>query len=62
VVRSGEGELGTFVTESRNVLEDFKKIFGEEPANPAIVSLAIDSNDTHTSAEAFFGPIKFRQP
>jgi Protein of unknown function (DUF3047) len=62
VVRSGEAELGTFVTESRNVLEDFKKIYGEEPANPAIVSLAIDSNDTHTSAEAFFGPIKFRQP
>jgi hypothetical protein len=62
VVRSGDAELGTFLTESRNVREDFKKIYGEEPADPLIVSLAIDSNDTHTSAESYFGPIKFRQP
>ena len=38
--------------------EDFKKIYGEEPTDPLVVSLAIDSNDTHTSAEAFFGPIR----
>jgi hypothetical protein len=62
VVRSGEAELGTFLTESRNVREDFKKIYGEEPTDPLVVSLAIDSNDTHTSAEAFFGPIRFRHP
>jgi hypothetical protein len=62
VVHSGEAELGTFLTESRNVREDFNRIYGSEPPDPAVISLAIDSNDTHTSAEAFFGPIKFRQP
>lgn len=62
VVRSGEADVGKWLTESRNVREDFKKIYGEEPADPAVVSLAIDSDDTHTSAEAFFGRVLFRQP
>lgn len=62
VVRSGEAELGQWLTERRNVREDFRKIYGEYPDNPAAVSIAIDSNDTHTTAESFFGPIFFRKP
>jgi len=62
VVRSGEAELGKWITESRNVREDFKKIYGEEPDRPGALSLSIDSNDTHSSSEAFFGRILFRAP
>src|SRR2546425_2821016 len=62
VVRSGTSDLGKCFTEQRNVVEDFKKIYGDAPDNPAAVSLSIDSNDTHSSSEAFFGRILFRRP
>ena len=62
VVRSGPGELGKWLTERRNVVEDYRKIYGEEPDNPGAVSIAIDSDDTHSSAEALFGAIVFRKP
>ena len=62
VVRSGTADLGKWITEHRNVREDFKKIYGDEPDNPAAVSLAADSNDTHSSSEAFFGRILIRRP
>lgn len=62
VLRSGAGQLGTWITESRNVGEDFRKIYGEEPAKPDAVSISIDSNDTNSVAESFVGPILFRSP
>lgn len=62
VLRSGPADLGKWLTESRNVREDFKKVYGEEPDNPGAVSLSIDSNDTGSMAEAFIGPIRFRRP
>ena len=62
VVRSGEAQLGQWVTERRNVREDFKKIYGAEPDKPAAISLSIDSNDTHSASESFIGPLLFRRP
>jgi hypothetical protein len=63
VVRSGAAELGKWVTESRNVLEDYQKIYGEAPGEEVgAVSISIDSNDTRSSAEAYFGEILFRKP
>jgi hypothetical protein len=62
VVRSGPADLGRWLTERRNVREDYKTIFGEEPDDPAVVSVAIDSDDVKGSAEAFIGPILFKRP
>jgi hypothetical protein len=62
IVRSGPGELGKWLTERRNVREDFKKIHGEDPEDPDAVSLAVDSNDTHSTAESFIGTVLFRRP
>jgi Protein of unknown function (DUF3047) len=61
VVRSGEAELGRWITERRNVREDFKRIYGEEPDAPIeVVSIGIDSNDTRSRAESYLGAILFR--
>ena len=60
VVRSGSGDLNKWVAETRNVVEDFKKIYGEAPEDPAILSLSIDSNDTGTTSEAMIGAIRFK--
>ena len=61
VLRTGSAELGKWVTERRNVAEDFRKIYGEEPEPPAAVSIAIDSNDTNSVEESFIGPIVFKK-
>lgn len=63
VVRSGPAELGKWLTETRNVLEDYQKIYGEAPAEDVgAISISIDSNDTRSAAEAYFGEILFRKP
>jgi len=63
VVRSGAADLGKWLTERRNVLEDYKKIYGENPSEEVgVISVLIDSNDTRSSAEAFVGEILFRKP
>jgi len=63
VVRSGAAELGRWMTETRNVYDDFKRIYGEAPSEPVgAVSVAIDSNDTRSSAESYIGTILFRKP
>jgi DUF3047 family protein len=62
VMRSGAAELGKWITERRNVVEDYKKIYGAQPDNPGYISIAIDSDDTASSAESVFGSIRFRSP
>jgi hypothetical protein len=63
VVRSGSSELGKWLTERRNVLEDFNKIYGGSPSEDVgVISVLIDSNDTRSSAESFVGDILFRKP
>lgn len=63
VVRSGPKDLGKWLDESRNVYEDYKRIYGEEPQELIkAVSLAIDSDDTQSSAEGYVAQIVFRSP
>lgn len=60
VMRSGSEDLGKWLTERRNVAEDYVKIFGEAPDDPRAITISIDSNDTRSMAESFMGPIVFR--
>jgi len=62
VLHSGSGELGKWITERRNVVEDFRKIYGEAADKPSALSLAIDSDDTRSSTESFIGPTVFTRP
>jgi hypothetical protein len=62
VVRSGSNDLGKWITERRNVVEDFRTIYGEPPDNPSALSLSIDSDDTRSSADSLIGPTVFTRP
>lgn len=62
VVRSGPADLGKWITERRNVRDDYKQIFGEEPEDPSVISFGIDSDDVKGTAESYMGPIMFRKP
>jgi hypothetical protein len=59
VVRSGPRDLNRWLTERRNVYEDYRKAFGENPESPQAVVISIDTNDTHSTAAAFIGRIVF---
>jgi hypothetical protein len=61
VVRSGRSDAGRWLTETRNVRDDYRQIYGEEPPEAiGLISLAIDSNDTRSTAESCVGEILFR--
>ena len=62
VIRSGTADLGKWLTERRNVCEDYKKVYNEDCEPPSAVSVAIDSNDTNSTAESFVGAIFFKRP
>jgi len=61
VVRAGQAELGKWVTERRNVLEDYRMLYGEDAEDPTVIALSIDTNDTRSWSESFLGPIRFRR-
>jgi Protein of unknown function (DUF3047) len=61
VVRSGPAELGKWITETRNVYEDYKKLYGKEPPPVKGVRLQINSQHTETSAESMFADVVFRK-
>jgi hypothetical protein len=62
VLRSGPAELGRWLAEQRNVAQDFKRIYGEEPGDPGALSIGIDSDDVKGTAEAYVGALSFRKP
>ena len=57
-VESGSANLGTWQTERRDIVRDYRAAFGEEP--PAISGVAImtDGDNTGGSATAYFGDIR----
>ena len=60
VVRSGKKDLNKWITERRNVLEDYKKIFSSTPPKIGGISIMIDSDDTNDTAESFLKKITFK--
>ena len=61
VVKSGPSELGQWVTITRNVYEDYKRLFGEEPPPVKGVRVQINSQHTGTTAEGGFGRLVFKK-
>lgn len=62
VVRSGGQALGRWLDERRDLVQDYRMLFGKTPPPPQAIALSIDTDDTNTTAEAFFGRIAFTAP
>ena len=60
VAQSGESKINTWVEEEKNVYQDYKKIFGNEPPMIAAVGIMTDTDDTEESAVSFYGDIVFK--
>ena len=61
VVESGGEKLNQWMTEERNVYEDYKKAFGEEPALISGVAIMTDTDNTGESAVAYYGDIVLKK-
>ena len=61
-VESGDEKVGSWVSEERNIYEDYKKLFGEEPPLLGGVAIMTDTDDTQDEATAWYGDITLHAP
>ncbi|MCC7325283.1 MAG: DUF3047 domain-containing protein [Burkholderiales bacterium] len=59
VAVSGGASVGKWVTVKRNVVEDFRRAFGEEPGLLTDFGVLTDTDNTGASVEAWYGDIRF---
>lgn len=61
VVESGSEKLNQWVTEERNVFEDYQKAFGQEPLPISGVAIMTDTDNAGELAIAYYGDIFCRR-
>lgn len=59
VVESGAQQIGNWLTEKRNVVEDYRMLFGESPEQAVAIRMQINSQHTKSVAETFWRTIRF---
>ena len=59
VVESGAGQIGNWLTEKRNIVEDYRALFGEIPERAVAIRMQINSQHTKSVAEVFWRTIRF---
>lgn len=57
VVSSGKGGVGAWQSLRRNLREDYRKAFGEDPGPLTSIAVFTDSDNTRSRAEAWYGDI-----
>jgi hypothetical protein len=60
VVASGAAGVGRWQEFSRNVYDDYRRAFAEEPGKLTGVGVLTDTDNTGGSVEAWYGDIRFR--
>lgn len=61
VASSGPAGVGKWQNLKRNVREDYKRAFNEEPGLLKSVSVMTDTDNTGTKVEAWYGDLKFSE-
>lgn len=56
-VESGNGNAGLWITEERDLLADYRRMFGAEPDEAEAIAIMTDTDNTGGRAEAWFGDI-----
>lgn len=57
-VQSGDGKVGEWVTERRNLVDDYRRLFGEEPPDEALVAVMTDTDQTRETVQAWYDEIR----
>jgi hypothetical protein len=61
VVESGQGHVGRWMTEERNLDDDYRKAFGEDPPLVNGVAIMTDTDNTGETVTAYYGDIVFKK-
>ena len=61
IVESGTQKVGMWIDEERNIYEDYKQAFGEEPPMINGVAIMSDTDNTKEQATAYYGDIVFQK-
>jgi hypothetical protein len=61
VVESGRDKVGLWQDVTRNILQDFKRAFGEEPGRISAIGIMTDTDNTGDNVHAYYGDIVFRR-
>ena len=56
-VESGNSKAGQWLTEERDLLADYRTLFGTDPPEAEAIAIMTDSDDTGGTAEAWYGDI-----
>ena len=56
-VESGNGNAGQWLEEKRNIFEDYRRFFGEDPPQLGAVAVMTDTDDTRDGVTAWYGDI-----
>ncbi|GAB3627314.1 hypothetical protein PTE30175_02000 [Pandoraea terrae] len=59
VVAGGDASLGKWQSFSRNLAADYERIYHEKPGKLIAYGIFTDSDNTHASAHAWYGDIRF---
>lgn len=60
VVESGDADKGRWVTETRNVVEDYRRLFGSKPRKVQAIRIQINSQNTQSQAESYWRSVRFK--
>ena len=58
-VESGSKRIGQWISERHDVNADYRRLFGEEPGRVDAVAIMTDTDNTGTTATAWYGDIWF---
>ena len=58
-LRDSTDSVGVWHYETRDVLEDYRTLFDENPGRVTAVALMADTDDTESTCVSYFGDIRF---
>ena len=61
VAESGREKVGTWQEATRNVYEDYRRAFGEEPGRITAIGIMTDTDNIGANVHAYYGDIVFRR-
>lgn len=61
VAESGRDRLGKWQEVTRNIIEDYRRAFGEEPGRITAIGIMTDTDNTGDNVHAWYGDIEFRK-
>jgi hypothetical protein len=61
VAESGRDKLGVWQEVTRNLYEDYRRAFGEEPGRITAIGIMTDTDNTGGNIHAYYGDIVFRR-